>query len=88
MKTVPASKDEVKKFIFNVLSQEKQIDTSALNAETALKNLDIDSFGFLEVIFNIEHEYDISFPKEYGHILTLQNLVDVTHQLVADKQST
>lgn len=86
MKTVTSSKEEVKSFIFNVLTQEKQIDAAALNGETALKNLDIDSFGFLEVIFSIEHEYNISFPKEYSHILTLQDLVDVTHQLIADKQ--
>lgn len=85
MKTVTASKEEVKIFLFNVLSKEKQIDTTQLNHETPLKNLEIDSFGFLEVIFNLEHEYDISFPKEYGHILTIQDLIDVTHQLVSEK---
>jgi len=87
MKTVNTSKEEVKDFIFNVLSKEKQVDTALLNLDTPLKNLEIDSFGFLEVIFNLEHEYDISFPKEYSHIQTLQDLVDVTHQLVIDKQS-
>jgi len=85
MKTVISSKEEVKSFIFNVLTQEKQIDASVLNGETALKSLDIDSFGFLEVIFNIEHEYNISFPKEYSHIHTLQDLVDETHELISNK---
>ncbi|EUJ10998.1 phosphopantetheine-binding protein [Methylophilaceae bacterium 11] len=79
------NKDEIKTFLTEIFTKEKNIPAEKLTAEQALKDLDIDSFGFLEVIFSIEHQYNISFPKNYEHIVTVQDLVNVTHDLIAAK---
>lgn len=79
------NKDEIKSFLTEIFTKEKNIPAEKLTPEQALKELDIDSFGFLEVIFSIEHQYNISFPKNYEHIVTVQDLVDVTYGLVAEK---
>jgi acyl carrier protein len=50
--------------------------------------LDVDSFGFLEIIFSIEHQYNINFPKNFEHIKTLQDVVDVTRDLVLAKNTS
>lgn len=79
------NKDEITSFLTGIFTKEKNIPAEKLTPEQALKELDIDSFGFLEVIFSIEHQYNISFPKNYEHIVTVQDLVDVTYGLVAEK---
>jgi len=85
MSTEVVNKDEIKSFLTEIFTKEKNIPAEKLTSEQALKELDIDSFGFLEVIFSIEHQYNISFPKNYEHIVTVQDLVDVTHDLIAAK---
>lgn len=79
------NKDEIKAFLTEIFTKEKNIPAEKLTAEQPLKDLDIDSFGFLEVIFSIEHQYNISFPKNYEHIVTVQDLVNVTHDLIVEK---
>jgi acyl carrier protein len=77
--------NEIKDFLVDVLNQENKIDVTQLKLDSHLKDLDIDSFGFLEIIFNIEHQYNISFPKNFDHIKTLQDVINVTHDLVLAK---
>lgn len=77
--------NEIKDFLVDVLKQENKIDVSQLKLDSPLKDLDIDSFGFLEIIFNIEHQYNISFPKNFDHIKTLQDVINVTHDLMLAK---
>lgn len=77
--------NEIKDFLVDVLKQENKIDVTQLKLDSPLKDLDIDSFGFLEIIFNIEHQYNISFPKNFDHIKTLQDVINVTHDLVLAK---
>jgi acyl carrier protein len=81
-----ATKDEIKSFLIDMFIKEKNISIENLSPERPLKELDIDSFGFLEVIFSIEHQYNISFPKNYEHLVTIQDVIDVTHDLVVAKQ--
>jgi acyl carrier protein len=81
-----ATKDEIKAFLTEIFTKEKNISIDKLTPDQALKNLDIDSFGFLEVIFSIEHQYNVSFPKNYEHLVTIQDVIDVTHELVIEKQ--
>ncbi len=77
--------DEIKKFLTNLLIQENKIDVAQIKLESSLRDLDIDSFGFLEIIFSIEHQYNVSFPKNFEHIKTLQDVINVTHELVLAK---
>ena len=80
--------NEIKKFLMDLLAQENKIETAQLKLNSNLKALDIDSFGFLEIIFSIEHKYDVSFPKNFEHIKTLQDVITVTHDLVLGKNKT
>ena len=77
--------DEIKQFLTNLLIQENKIDSSQIKLDSSLRDMDIDSFGFLEIIFSIEHQYNISFPKNFEHIKTLQDVINVTHDLVLEK---
>ena len=77
--------DEIKQFLTNLLIQENKIDVAKIKLDSNLKDLDIDSFGFLEVIFSIEHQYNISFPKNFEHIKTLEDVINVTRDLVIEK---
>ena len=77
--------DEIKNFLTNVLVEEKKIDVTKLSLDSYLTDLDIDSFSFLEIIFSIEHEYNIYFPENFDSIKTLQDVINVTHDLVLEK---
>ena len=80
--------DEIKNFLTGLLVKENKIDAAQIKLDSNLKDLDIDSFGFLEIIFSIEHHYNISFPKNFEHIKTLQDVINVTHELVLEKNIT
>ena len=80
--------DEIKTFLTNLLVQENKIDGAKIKLDSSLRDLDIDSFGFLEIIFSIEHQYNVSFPKNFEHIKTLQDVINVTHELVLAKNTS
>ena len=80
--------DEIKTFLTNLLVQENKIDEAKIKLDSSLRDLDIDSFGFLEIIFSIEHQYNVSFPKNFEHIKTLQDVINVTHELVLAKNTS
>ena len=80
--------NEIRKFLMDLLVQENKIDIAQLKLNNNLKDLDIDSFGFLEIIFSIEHNYEVSFPKNFEHIKTLQDVITVTHDLVLEKNKS
>ena len=80
--------NEIRKFLMDLLVQENKIDVAQLKLDSNLKDLDIDSFGFLEIIFSIEHNYEVSFPKNFEHIKTLQDVITVTHDLVLEKNKS
>ena len=78
---------EIKNFLVDILVQENKVDPTQIKLDSHLKTLDIDSFGFLEIIFSIEHQYKIAFPKNFEHIKTLQDVITVTHDLVLAKNN-
>ena len=80
--------DGIKTFLMDLLVQENKIDVAQLKLDSNLKELNIDSFGFLEIIFSIEHNYEVSFPKNFEHIKTLQDVITVTHDLVLEKNKS
>ena len=80
--------NEIRKFLMDLLVQENKIDVAQLKLDSNLKDLDIDSFGFLEIIFSIEHNYEVSFPKNFEHIKTLQDVITVTHDLLLEKNKS
>ena len=89
MNDQPISLDnEIKNFLTNLLVLENKIDVDKIKLDSSLRDLDIDSFGFLEIIFSIEHQYNVSFPKNFEYIKTLQDVINVTHDLVLAKSTS
>jgi acyl carrier protein len=84
---IPLESD-IKIFLMDLLIQENKIDVTQLKLDSSLKDLEIDSFGFLEIIFSIEHKYNVSFPKNFEHIKTLQDVITITHDLVLEKNKS
>jgi acyl carrier protein len=80
--------NEIKEYLVGLLIQENKIDVAQIKLDSLLRDLDVDSFGFLEIIFSIEHQYNINFPKNFEHIKTLQDVVDVTRDLVLAKNTS
>jgi acyl carrier protein len=80
--------NEIKEYLVGLLIQENKIDVTQIKLDSLLRDLDVDSFGFLEIIFSIEHQYNINFPKNFEHIKTLQDVVDVTRDLVLAKNTS
>jgi acyl carrier protein len=80
--------DEIKNFLTNVLVEENKIDVTKLSLDSYLTDLDIDSFSFLEIIFSIEHRYNIYFPENFDSIKTLQDVINVTRDLVLAKNTS
>lgn len=83
-KTIP-TKETVRDFLIETLANEKQIEVSEANANDKLKDLGVDSFGFLEILFAIENEFNIKFPQEFSDIETLDDCLNVTYQLILDQ---
>ena len=79
------SREDVANYLLNLLKEEKKVDVSGLTLQSTLKDLNIDSFSFLEVVFTIEDHYKITFPKDYESIVTLEDIVNMTHNLVLEK---
>lgn len=77
--------EDVKNFLLKLLLEEKKIDLAGVDLSTNLKELNIDSFSFLEVVFGIEHQYSILFPQSFENINTLQDVIDVTYDLIQQK---
>ena len=77
--------EDVKNFLQNLLLEEKKIDLKGVDLNTNLKELNIDSFGFLAVIFSIVHHYNIFFLQGIDNINTLQDVIDVTYDLIQQK---
>ncbi len=82
------SREEVEKYLFKLLTEEKKIDVSGLTFDSSLKDLNIDSFSFLEIVFSIEDHFKITFPKNFDNIETLKDIVNLTHNLVLEKTAS
>ncbi|HOY70000.1 MAG TPA: phosphopantetheine-binding protein [Methylotenera sp.] len=85
MDSVTVTREDVENYILNVLKEEKKLDVSKLSFDSTLKDLNIDSFGFLEVIFSIEHQFNIHFPNDLDHVKTAKDVVDETYSLIQQK---
>jgi acyl carrier protein len=61
------------------------LDVSNLTPQTDLKDMGIDSLTFLELIYNIEMEYNITIPtKLLPKMDTVQGLVDAIERSIVN----
>lgn len=77
--------EEVSNFLLDLVSSKTGESINEINADAPLVDLNLDSLDVLDLTFEAELKYDIAFPKESAGLATLKDVVDLTHQLVAEK---
>jgi acyl carrier protein len=74
--------------VFEIVAKAAKTDVSAITSESTLKDLGIASLEAIELIFDIEEHFDISFPDQQGANFdsdTAQSLVDAVQKALDAK---
>lgn len=75
--------------IFEIFAKEARREKATLNFDTTLEDLDIESLDILQILFDIEEEFDVYIPynDESFKLDTLRDVVDGVVRLIAEKQA-
>ena len=78
-------RDEIEKRVNDVLNEVLGVDYSAIKGDAVLADdLDADSLDAVEIVMELEHEFDISIPDEkmYGNkSYTVKDVYDLVEEL-------
>jgi acyl carrier protein len=66
-----------------ILANDFEVATDIITPTARLDSLGIDSLAVIEVIFQLEDEFKISFPQDPGELSTIGSLVSAIDELVA-----
>jgi acyl carrier protein len=75
--------DSTQQQIFDLIAKQAKIDVATIKPESTLKDLGIASLEAIELIFDIEEHFDITFPDQQGANFdtdTAQSLVDAVQK--------
>lgn len=74
------SEEEINDQIFGIVARQAKVDVSKLTPISTFKDLAVSSLTAIEVIFEIEEHFDITFPDQDANLGTdtLQHLIDIT----------
>ncbi len=74
------SEEEINDQIFGIVARQAKVDVSKLTPTSTFKDLAVSSLTAIEVIFEIEEHFDITFPDQDANLGTdtLQHLIDIT----------
>jgi acyl carrier protein len=74
--------------VFEIIAKQAKVEISTITPESTLKDLGIASLDAIELIFDIEEHFDISFPEQQGANFdsdTAQSLVDAVQKALDAK---
>jgi acyl carrier protein len=74
--------------VFEIIAKQAKTDVSNVKPESTLKDLGIASLEAIELIFDIEEQFNINFPDQQGANFgtdTAQSLVDAVQKAIDDK---
>ena len=74
--------------VFEIIAKQAKIDVATIKPESTLKDLGIASLEAIEVIFDIEEHFNITFPDQQGANFdtdTAQSLVDAVQKALDEK---
>ena len=80
--------DTTQQPVFDIIAKQAKIDVATIKPESTLKDLGIASLEAIELIFDIEEHFDITFPDQQGANFdtdTTQSLVDAVQKVLDDK---
>lgn len=86
MKTHPTA-NELHDRIFEIVARQAKVDVRKLQATSTFKDLAVSSLTAIEVIFEIEERFDITFPDQQANLGTdsLQQLIDIVKAALSGK---
>ena len=71
-----------------ILAKEFEVAPELIHPAARMDELAIDSLAVIEVIFQLEDEFEISFPQEEARILqTIGDLVSCVDRLVTEQRA-
>lgn len=80
--------ESIQQQVFEIIAKQAKIDVAAITPESTLKDLGIESLDAIELIFDIEEHFDITFPDQQGANFdsdTAQSLVDAVQTALDGK---
>ena len=80
--------DTTQQQVFDIIAKQAKIDVATIKPESTLKDLGIESLEAIEVIFDIEEHFNITFPDQQGANFdtdTTQSLVDAVEKALVEK---
>jgi acyl carrier protein len=77
--------NEIVDTLAEMIANKKEIDVAEIKPDSKLLELGLDSLDTFDLIFNAEYHFDVKFPKEYGVITTLNDVAELTHELIQQK---
>lgn len=77
--------------VFEIIAKQAKVDVATVTPESTLKDMGIASLEAIELIFDIEEQFDIHFPEQQGANFdsdTAQSLVDAVQQALNEKAAS
>lgn len=83
----PQSDEAIRERLYAIVAKQAKIDPALLKPEATLKDLGIASLEAIELIFDIEEDFDITFPDERANFDTdtVQSLIDAVRTALQAK---
>ena len=70
-----------------ILAKEFEVAAELIHPTARLDELAIDSLAVIEVIFQLEDEFNISFPHEPGKLQTIGDLASCVDRLTTEQRA-
>ena len=79
--------DEIKQKVFQVLAEKMSLDINTIHTDSHLVNdLGLDSLGAVEMLFDLESQYDIEISNEDAKkFVNPQNIIDYLKSNIEQK---
>lgn len=80
--------DTTQQQVFEIIAKQAKIDVTTIKSESTLKDLGIASLEAIELIFDIEEHFNITFPDQQGANFdsdTVQSLLDAVQKGLDEK---
>lgn len=72
-------------FMAEVLAEKYDVDRDTISPEATLTELGLDSLTIVELLFDVEDEFDIEVPEERATFQTLAEAAALVEELVKAK---
>ncbi len=72
-------------FLADVLTEKYEVDRDAISPEATLTELGLDSLTIVELLFDIEDEFEIEVPEERATFETLAEAAALVEELIQAK---